>query len=105
MAAKAEEMKILEKVFDLAKRELVPVEYAKFLTIVTPKIGDSVKEIRKFRDTVSEEEFLEMLKKKEAKITPLRFTGNFMHENGQKTKSQLFFNGKNYLQDYGQEKN
>jgi hypothetical protein len=70
MAAKAEEMKILEKVFDLAKRELDPVEYAKFLAIITPKIGDSVKEIRKFRDTVSEEEFLEMLKKKGAKITP-----------------------------------
>jgi hypothetical protein len=28
-----------------------------------------VKEIRKFRDTVSEEEFMEMLKKKGAKIT------------------------------------
>lgn len=70
MVVKAEEIKILEKVFDLAKKELNPVEYAKFLAIVTPKIGDSVKEIRKFRDTVSEEEFMEMLKKKGAKITP-----------------------------------
>ena len=68
MIAKAEEIKILERVFDLAKRELNPVEYAKFLAIITPKIGDSVKEIRKFRDTVNEEEFIEMLKKKGAKI-------------------------------------
>jgi len=70
MTAKAEEMKILEKVFDLAKRELDPVEYVKFLAIITPRIGDSVKEIRKFRDTVTEKEFLEMLKKKGAEITP-----------------------------------
>lgn len=68
MRAKAEEIKILEKVFDLAKRELKPVEYAKFPAIITPKIGDSVKEIRKFRDTISEEEFNEMLKGKRAKI-------------------------------------
>jgi ubiquinone biosynthesis protein Coq4 len=70
MVAKAEEIKILEKVVDLAKKELNPVEYAKFLAIITPKVGDSVKEIRKFRDTVSEEEFMEMLKKKGAKIIP-----------------------------------
>lgn len=68
MAAKVEEIKILEKVLDLAKRELNPVEYAKFLALVTPKVGDSVKEIRKFRDTVSEEEFVSMLKKKGAKF-------------------------------------
>ncbi|MFQ6137472.1 MAG: hypothetical protein ACE5PM_09890, partial [Candidatus Hydrothermarchaeales archaeon] len=66
MVVKAEEIKILEKVFDLVKKELNPVEYAKFLAIITPKVGDSVKEIRKFRDTVSEEEFMEMLKKKGA---------------------------------------
>ena len=70
MVAKAEEIEILEKVLDLAKRELSPVEYARFLVIMTPKIGDSVKEIRKFRDTISDEEFMEMLKKKGAKITP-----------------------------------
>ncbi|MFX0069449.1 MAG: hypothetical protein ACFFA1_07820 [Promethearchaeota archaeon] len=70
MVAKAEEIEILEKVLDLAKKELSPVEYARFLVIITPKIGDSVKEIRKFRDTISDEEFMEMLKKKGAKITP-----------------------------------
>ncbi len=70
MVAKAEEIKILERVFELAKKELNPVEYAKFLAIVTPKIGDSVKEIRKFRDTISDKEFMELLKRKGARITP-----------------------------------
>ncbi|ATZ61826.2 MAG: hypothetical protein BME93_05595 [Methanosarcinales archaeon Met12] len=69
MVVKAVEIKILEKVFDLAKEELNPVEYARFLAIITPKIGDSVKETRKFRDTVSEEEFMKMLKRKRARIT------------------------------------
>ncbi|MFX1520143.1 MAG: hypothetical protein ACFFCD_09520 [Promethearchaeota archaeon] len=70
MVTRSEDMKILEKVLELVKKELNPVEYAKFLTLVTPKIGDSVKEIRKFRDTISEEEFMELLKKKGAKISP-----------------------------------
>jgi len=70
MTVKAEEIKILEKVFDLAKRELNPVEYARFLAIVTPRVGDSVKELRRFRDTVSEEDFMKMLKRKGARITP-----------------------------------
>ena len=70
MVTRSEDMKILEKVLDLVKKELNPVEYAKFLTLITLKIGDSVKEIRKFRDTISEEEFMELLKKKGAKISP-----------------------------------
>ena len=70
MVTRSEDMKILEKVLDLVKKELNPVEYAKFLTLITPKIGDSVKEIRKFRDTISEEEFIELLKKKGSKISP-----------------------------------
>jgi len=70
MVTRSEDMKILEKVLDLVKKELNPVEYAKFLTLITPKIGDSVKEIRKFKDTISEEEFMELLKKKGAKISP-----------------------------------
>ena len=70
MVTRSEDMKILEKVLDLVKKELNPVEYAKFLTLITPKIGDSVKEILKFRDTISEEEFMELLKKKGTKISP-----------------------------------
>jgi len=70
MVTRSEDMKILEKVLDLVKKELNPVEYAKFLTLITPKIGDSVNVIRKFRDTISEEEFMELLKKKGAKISP-----------------------------------
>ena len=52
MVTRSEDMKILEKVLDLVKKELNPVEYTKFLTLITPKIGDSVKEIRKFRATI-----------------------------------------------------
>ncbi len=55
---------------EIPKPICAPVEYAGFPAIATPEIGDSVRKIRKFRDTVSEEEFLEMLKKKWAKITP-----------------------------------
>lgn len=43
------------------------VEYAKFLAIVTPKIGDSVKEIRKFRDTGTGEESWRCSKRRELK--------------------------------------
>lgn len=70
MAVKVEEIKIFEKVLNIARKELNPVEYAKFIAFITPKVGDSVKEIRKFRNTISEEEFMRMVKKKGAKIVP-----------------------------------
>jgi hypothetical protein len=44
-------------------------EYARFLAVITPKAGDSVKELRKFRDKETHEEILERLKKRGAKIT------------------------------------
>jgi len=68
MATKAEDIKVMEKALGVTKKELSPVEYARFLAIITPKVGDSVKEIRKFRDTITEEEFLEMLRRKGAEI-------------------------------------
>jgi len=46
MATKTEDVKVLEKVVSMAKRELDPVEYARFLDLITPKIGDSTKELR-----------------------------------------------------------
>ncbi|MEA2000236.1 MAG: hypothetical protein U9N61_13060 [Euryarchaeota archaeon] len=70
MAAKAEDLRIIEKALGVTKKELSPVEYARFLEIITPKVGDSVREIRKFRDTITEEEFLKMLKGKGAEIIP-----------------------------------
>jgi len=70
MAAKAEDVKIMEKALKVTKKELSPMEYARFLAIITPKVGDSVREIRKFRDTITEEEFLVMLRRKGAEIIP-----------------------------------
>ncbi len=70
MAAKAEDLRIMEKVLGVTKKELSPVEYARFLEIITPKVGDSVREIRKFRDIITEEEFLKLLKGKGAEIIP-----------------------------------
>lgn len=70
MAAKAEDIKILEKVVDIAKRELNPVEYARFLALIMPKKGDTVKQLRELRDKETYEEIIERLKKKGVTITP-----------------------------------
>lgn len=70
MATKAEDVKIMEKALEVTKKELSPMEYARFLAIITPKVGDSVREIRKFRDTITEEEFLAILRRKGAEIIP-----------------------------------
>ncbi len=48
MTTKAEDVKIMEKALGVTKKELSPMEYARFLAIITPKVGDSVREIRKF---------------------------------------------------------
>ncbi len=70
MVARAEDIKILEKIIDIAKRELNPVEYARFLALITPKRGDTVKELRELRDKETCEEIVERLKKKGGVITP-----------------------------------
>lgn len=59
MATKSEDVKVLEKVVSIAKRELDPVEYVRFLTLITPKTGDSTKELREIRDVESYEEIIE----------------------------------------------
>ena len=70
MATKSEDVKVLEKVVSMAKRELDPVEYARFLELITPKIGDSTKELREIRDVESYEEIIERLKKVNVRILP-----------------------------------
>jgi|Deesub1362A_J573_1020465.scaffolds.fasta_scaffold00005_77 hypothetical protein len=70
MAAKAEDIKVLEKVVDIAKKELNPVEYARFLALIMPKKGDTVKQLRELRDKETYEEIIERLKKKGVTITP-----------------------------------
>jgi len=70
MATQSEDVKILEKVVSMAKRELDPVEYARFLTLITPKTGDSTNELREIRDVESYDEILERLKKVKVQILP-----------------------------------
>jgi hypothetical protein len=67
---KSEDVKILEKVVYMAKRELDPVEYARFLTLITPKTGDSTKELREVRDVESYDEIVERLKRVNVRILP-----------------------------------
>ncbi len=70
MATKSEDVKVLEKVVSMAKRELDPVEYVRFLELITPKTGDSTKELREIRDVESYEEIIERLKKVNVRILP-----------------------------------
>ena len=70
MATKTEDIKVLEKEVSMAKRELDPVEYARFLTLITSKTGDSTKELREIRDIESYEEIVERLKKENVETLP-----------------------------------
>jgi hypothetical protein len=70
MATQSEDVKILENVVSMAKRELDPVEYVRFLTLITPKTGDSTKELREIRDVESYDEIVERLKKVNVRIVP-----------------------------------
>ena len=69
MATEAD-VKVVEKVLDLAKKELSLEEYARFLAFIGPKAGDTVKEMRSFRDQVGAEEFIKRLQKRGVKINP-----------------------------------
>ncbi len=62
------EKEVVRKALDILKERLSAEEYARFLAAITPKVGDSVKELREFRDSETEEEFLERMRKKGAKI-------------------------------------
>lgn len=64
------DVKVVEKVLDLAKKELSLEEYARFLAFIGPKAGDTMKEIRRFRDTVKAEDFIKRLQKRGVKINP-----------------------------------
>ena len=66
----ATEAEVVKKVLNIAERELNFEEYARFLAAITPKIRDSVKELREFRDTETEEEFLTKMKRRGASVAP-----------------------------------
>ena len=61
---------VVKKLLTIAERELTLEEYARFLAVITPKVGDSVTELREYRDKATYEEILERLKRKGAKIVP-----------------------------------
>jgi hypothetical protein len=63
MATAAE---VVRTVLNIAERELNLEEYARFMAVITPKVGDSVKELRELRDAKTEEEFLAMVKRRGA---------------------------------------
>lgn len=68
MEAKAVEREVVKKALGVLKEKLSVEEYARFLAAITPKVGDSVKELREFRDTETEGEFIKRIKKKGAKF-------------------------------------
>lgn len=70
MVVQAEDVKVLGKIVDIAKRELNPVEYARFLALITPKGGDTVKQLRELRDEETYEEIVERLKKRGVTVAP-----------------------------------
>jgi hypothetical protein len=64
MAVETDKIRVFEKAVDILRKELSPLEYVKFLEVVTPKVGDAAKEIRALRNAESEEDFLKRMKKK-----------------------------------------
>jgi len=66
----ATEAEVVRKVLNIAERELNIEEYARFLATLTPKVGDSVKELREYRDKATYDEILERLRKRGAMIIP-----------------------------------
>jgi hypothetical protein len=66
----ATEAEVVRKVLNIAERELTLEEYARFLAAITPKVGDSVKELREYRDKATYEEILERLRRRGARIIP-----------------------------------
>ena len=59
MSSRAEDVRILEKIVGIAKKELDPVEYARFLALLLPKQGDTVTQLRALRDQETYEEIVE----------------------------------------------
>ncbi|MBL7118253.1 MAG: hypothetical protein ISS94_05675 [Candidatus Syntrophoarchaeum sp.] len=64
------ESKVVKKALGILGKELTIEEYAKFLAVITLKIGNSVKELREFRDAETEEEFLTRMKRRGADVVP-----------------------------------
>ena len=66
MATKAE---VLGKVLKIVREELPYDEYVQFLELITPKAGDSTREIRELRDKLNDDDILKILKEKRILVT------------------------------------
>jgi len=61
----AEAPKVMEKVFNILKKELNAEEYLIYLQAITPRIGDSTAELRELTKKMSLDDVLRKAKKME----------------------------------------
>jgi hypothetical protein len=61
-AATAETPRVMDKVFNILKRELSAEEYLVYLQAITPRIGDATKQLRDLTRKMSLEEVLRKAK-------------------------------------------
>lgn len=61
-AATAETPRVMDKVFNILKRELSAEEYLVYLQAITPRIGDATKELRDLTKNMGLEEVLRKAK-------------------------------------------
>ena len=57
--------KVMEKVFNILKKELSKEEYLVYLQAITPRIGDATKELRELTKKMNLEDILQKAKKME----------------------------------------
>ncbi|MCZ7399395.1 MAG: hypothetical protein O8C62_06900 [Candidatus Methanoperedens sp.] len=67
-AAAAESPKVMEKVFNILKRELSAEEYLIYLQAITPRIGDATAQLRDITKKMSLEEVLRRARRIEKTI-------------------------------------
>ena len=64
-ATAIEAPKVMEKVFNILKKELSKEEYLVYLQAITPRIGDATKELRELTEKINLEDILQKAKKME----------------------------------------
>ncbi len=64
-ATAIEDTKVMEKVFNILKKELSKEEYLVYLQAIIPRIGDANKELRELTKKMNLEDILQKAKKME----------------------------------------
>lgn len=59
---------IIKRALKIVKREFDPVDYIRFLSAISARRGDTVKELRKLRNAITKEELDKALKMRGAKF-------------------------------------